>query len=207
MDLIREQYNLKCITHGDIFEHLPTLKEYTKLCNSVAELGVSCMISTWSFLSGLAESDISGNKLLYCVDINDVPNIENVIEEVKKVNITMNFYRGNSIYAPIPNVDLLFIDTWHVYGHLKRELNNHHSKVNKYIIMHDTDVDGIYGESLRDHLFHDIEKESIENNYPIDEITKGLIPAITEFLAEHSEWVIDRIYRNNNGLTILKRIK
>jgi hypothetical protein len=86
MDLIREQYNLKCITHGDIFEHLPTLKEYTKLCNSVAELGVSCMISTWSFLSGLAESDISGNKLLYCVDINNVPNIENVIEEVKKEN-------------------------------------------------------------------------------------------------------------------------
>ena len=29
--------------------------------------------------------------------------------------------------------DLLFIDTWHVYGHLKRELKAHEKKVNKYI--------------------------------------------------------------------------
>ena len=114
MDLINREYNLKCLTPGDIVEHLPTLKEYTKECNSVAELGVSCMISTWSFLSGLAESNFSGNKLLYCVDINNVPNIDNVIEQVKGANITMNFYKGNSIYAPMPDVDLLFIDTWHI---------------------------------------------------------------------------------------------
>lgn len=35
-------------------------------------------------------------------------------------------------------VDLLFIDSLHVYGHLKRELDFHHRNVNHYIIMHDT---------------------------------------------------------------------
>lgn len=206
MDLIEEKYKSCCITEGDIFEHLPTLKEYTSQCNSVAELGVSVMISTWAFLHGLLHSSISGNKLLYCVDINDVPNISNVIENVKDVGITMEFYKGNSVTAPIPEVDLLFIDTWHVYAHLKRELNNHHFKAKKYIIMHDTEIDGIHGESLRDYNLHDIEKESLENSYPIDEIKKGLLPAIYEFLSEHPEWKVEKIYKNNNGLYILKRL-
>lgn len=205
MAFIIDEYNRVCNVPGDIFEHLPILKEYTKQCNSVAELGVSCMISTWAFLCGLLESN-SSVKTLYCVDINDVPNIDNVISSVKEHGINMTFYKGNSIHAPIPNVDILFIDTWHIYGHLKRELANHHSKVNKYIIMHDTEIDGIYGESIRDKNLHNIEEESIIHSYPVDEIKKGLLPAIYEFLTEHPEWVIEKIYTNNNGLYILKKI-
>lgn len=205
MDLINEQYVLKCNTEGDIFEHLPTLRNYTMECSSVAELGVSTMISTWAFLSGLLYNN-KENKKLFCVDIKDVPNIDFVIEQVKKANIDMSFYKGNSINAPIPNIDLLFIDTWHIYGHLKRELNNHYSKVNKYIIMHDTEIDGIHGESVRDKVCHNIEKECEENSYTYKEVTTGLIPAIEEFLNEHPEWIVDRIYTNNNGLTILKKL-
>lgn len=205
MELINNRYILKCNTHGDIFEHLPTLKEYSTQCESVAEFGVSTMTSTWAFLSGLLNNN-KNNKKLYCVDVNDVPNIYNVINEVKNVGIDMVFYKENSINAPIPNVDLLFIDTWHIYGHLKRELNNHHFKVNKYIIMHDTEIDGIHGESIRDIQFHDIDNECKKNNYTLKEVTTGLLPAIEEFLNEHTEWVIERVFTNNNGLTILKRL-
>jgi hypothetical protein len=47
------------------------------------------------------------------------------------------------------DTDLLFIDTWHVYGHLKRELAYWHSYAKKFIILHDTTVDEIYGETIR----------------------------------------------------------
>jgi hypothetical protein len=40
----------------------------------------------------------------------------------------MKFICENSIKCDIPETDMLFIDTWHIYGHLRRELENHHKK-------------------------------------------------------------------------------
>ena len=70
--------------------------------------------------------------------------------------------------------------------------------------MHDTNVDGEFGESIR--MNHDINREIIEWGYKEDEIRKGLKYAIMEFLGEHKEWIIEKELLNNNGLTILKRI-
>ena len=77
------------------------------------------------------------------------------------------------------NVDLTFIDTWHVYGQLKRELNKFSKITNKYIIMHDTTVDEIYGETIR--CRWNAEEQSIESGIPVEEINKGLWPAIEDF--------------------------
>jgi hypothetical protein len=44
-----------------------------------------------------------------------------------------------------------------------------------------------------------------ESGYPIEEITRGLWPALEEFLAAHQEWEIAEHYANNNGLTVLRR--
>ena len=77
------------------------------------------------------------------------------------------------------NVDLTFIDTWHVYGQLKRELNKFSKITNKYIIMHDTTVDEIYGETIR--MGWNAEEQSIESGIPVEEINKGLWPAIEDF--------------------------
>jgi hypothetical protein len=98
---------------------------------------------------------------------------------------------------------MLFIDTWHVYGHLKRELAHWHAHVHKYILLHDTTIDEVHGESIRGR--HDTAAESRESGYPEDEIRKGLGPAINEFLAAHPEWVIEKKYTHNNGLTVLAR--
>ena len=99
-------------------------------------------------------------------------------------------------------VDLLFIDTWHIYGQLIRELEKFHSLVHKYIILHDTTTFATRPEPAR----HSIIKHSMETfNITKDEIKKGLKPAVDEFLANHSEWQVKEVFTNNNGLTILER--
>jgi cephalosporin hydroxylase len=99
--------------------------------------------------------------------------------------------------------DTTFIDTWHVYGHLKRELDRWNSFVSKYIILHDTTVDEWQGESLR--VGWNPYEQSKQTGIPVEEIFKGLWPAVEEFLTLNPEWQIEKRYTNNNGLTILKR--
>ena len=69
--------------------------------------------------------------------------------------------------------------------------------------MHDTTVDAELGESLR--AREDIAARIRESGFPLEEICKGLWPAIEEFLRENSEWQLETRYVHNNGLTILKR--
>lgn len=201
MFVIDRKYNerLNDVT-GDIHEHLPTLREYASKCSSVVEMGVRSIVSTWAFLKGLSESD-STVKNLTSVDIENI-DMENVIRCAKDVGIDMKFIRHDSASVDVVT-DLLFIDTWHIYGHLKRELDFHHTKVAKYIIMHDTEIDGIHGESIRCNW--NIIEQSKKSGYPVDEITKGLRPAIDEFLAAHQEWTLEKEFTNNNGLIILAR--
>jgi hypothetical protein len=79
--------------------------------------------------------------------------------------------------------------------------------------MHDTEIDGIHGETKRpgglyNDLFNNNNLDTIVNKtkIPKDEILKGLLPAIDEFLIANTNWIMEKQYRNNNGLTILKRI-
>jgi len=69
--------------------------------------------------------------------------------------------------------------------------------------MHDTEVDEIYGETIRGNL--DAYKQSQETGFPIEEINCGLQKAIDEFLKENSDWTIFEKFNNNNGLTVLKK--
>ena len=202
MSLIENNYKSKCNLSSDINEHLPTLMELSKDCETICEFGVRSIVSTWAFLRGLQLNN-STTKNLLSVDIANVKDIDSVIAIAKESNINMKFICENSIKCEIPETDMLFIDTWHIYGHLKRELEIHHSKVRKYIVMHDTELDKIRGESIRSGW--NIKKQSEESGYSIEEISTGLQKAIDEFLQRHPEWTIQKVYTNNNGLTILKR--
>lgn len=201
---IQERYSHYCLTYGDIWEHLPTLKKYASECSSVAELGVSIMISTYAFLQGLRESKAEGKKSLHCVDLRVPAHVNNTINKARECGIDMSFYEENSATVELPPVDLCFIDTWHIYGHLKRELEKHAPRANKYIIMHDTEVDKIDGESIRCGM--NIDEQVKSSGYSREEITKGLQPAIDEFLASHPEWKVKEHFTNNNGLTVLERV-
>lgn len=188
---------------GDINEHVPTLYQYAKECDTITECGVRSGVSSWAFAKALLENPNKGKKLIQ-VDPEIHPNVFYFMQICGKYNIDTIFCKMSDLDCPMERTDLLFIDTWHVYGQLKRELARWHPHVTKYIIMHDTTVDEVYGETVR--CEWDAEAQSRSSGIPVEEINKGLWPAVEEFLSSHSEWVLEKRYTNNNGLTILKRV-
>lgn len=76
------------------------------------------------------------------------------------------------------NVDLLLVDSVHTPNHLEKELKIHSSKIQKFMIFHDTAV----------------------NNF-------RLFKVLENFIKINLCWNIIEHYTNNYGYTVLKRIK
>lgn len=173
--MIEEKYKLLCATASDINEHLPTLKKYAEECPVIVELGVRYIVSTWAFLAGKPKQLIS-------VDIAHPSTFGADVMEVygatADVGIDFIFIEKSSLDITLPEHDLLFIDTLHTYDQLSKELALHHAKPRKYIIMHDTNLQGEAGMQL----------------------------AVNEFLDAHPEWAVKEHFLNNNGLTVLHRV-
>jgi hypothetical protein len=142
-------------------------------------------------------------KLLHSCDLLRSPNIADLEKACNNVHVDFRFYECSDLSMPFRPYDLIFIDTWHIYGHLKRELDKFSKVTNKYIIMHDTTVDAFQGETIR--CGWDANKQSLETGIPVEEINCGLQLAIDEFLELNTDWFLFEKYENNNGLTILKR--
>ena len=203
MEKIVNKFNELCKRRSDINEHLPTLHKYASECESIIELGVRGVISTYAFVYGLLSNNSSNKRIL----LNDIKscNINELLQLTSNLKIDIKYEWINDLDLGIKeNYDLTFIDTWHVYGQLKRELEKFSKVTNKYIIMHDTTVDDYEGETIR--CKWNAEKQSAETGIPIDEINKGLVPAIEEFLENNKNWKLKERFTNNNGLTILKKI-
>lgn len=188
METLEQKYNTLIITPSDINEHLPTLRRYTEECDHITEMGVRWIVSTYAFIMGQPKKLIS-------IDIQH-PNTWNASLTpaqiyASELDVDFSFVLGNTLEIDIEQTDLLFIDTWHAYKQLKGELERHHSKVNKYIILHDTS----------NFEFHD---EDSYEGWGWKGDNKGIWPAIEEFLQENTEWELHERYTNNNGLTILK---
>ena len=197
--MIQRKFRMLCHTESDINEHLPTLSVYASECESVLELGVRGCVSSWAFANGLLNND-SAKKQLILNDINEYDISELIKSNDNQIEIHYAWCNDLDLIMPF-SVDLTFIDTWHVYGQLKRELDKFAPITNKYIIMHDTTVDERYGESIR--LHWDMVQQSINTGIPKEEIGRGLGPAIKEFLANNLDWTLHKKFENNNGLTIL----
>jgi hypothetical protein len=203
---IDEGYKWAKDTPSNIHEHIEMLSEYAEKCTSVVELGVNEMVSSWAFIKGLRFNK-KKKKHLVCVDNAGKPSkFDGINDLAKKNKITMEFVEGDSNEIEIPKVDLLFIDTIHTYAQLSRELERHHSNVKKYIIMHNTECDGKYGEVIRMCYYYNIKDLVKKYGYPIAEMCKGLQPAIDDFLKNHPEWKLEKQVRNNNGMTVLARV-
>jgi len=170
-------YEKNCVTESDTNEHLPVLKKYSLKCDHVTEMGVRKAVSSWGLLAGKPKTMIS-----YDVDYH--PNIELLRGAAKEENISFEFIKEDVLNVEIENTDLLFIDTQHTYDQLKQELLLHSNKVNKYIIMHNTVTFGKIWADLT---------------------SKGLMPAIDEFLEENRMWEKLEVLENNNGLIVLTK--
>jgi hypothetical protein len=189
---------------SDINEHIPTLYNLSLECDSILECGVRSIVSSWGFVNGLADNTTNAVKILNCSDLDISPNAHILAKACAQHNIRHTFFVGNDLTIPMQDYDMIFIDTWHIYGHLKRELAKMHSYAKKYIALHDTEVDKVHGESIR--CGWNTAQQAAESGYPEEEIRCGLGKALIEFLEAHPEWKVKAHYTNNNGLTVLERI-
>jgi hypothetical protein len=189
MEKLDEIYTHLCNTPSDINEYLPTLKKYSEECEHITEMGVRWIVSTYAFLAAKPNKLISidiKHPDSYGGDLNKASNV------AKENNIDFHFTLGDTLDINIEQTDLLFIDTWHAYDQLKKELNRHHSKVNKYIILHDTTL----------FAFKD---EDTYASWGWVGSGRGIWPAVEEFLEENKEWTILERHTTDPGLTVLKK--
>jgi hypothetical protein len=186
MSNILENYNSLRNIPSDINEHLPILFEYGKNVKTIAEFGVRNAVSCYAFAASRPEKMI-------CVDIVKTQRAEEFCGLCKNENINLRFDVADTTQYSLEQVDLLFIDTLHTYAQLKRELELHNFKVNRYIILHDTITYGF------------IEDIAIPRSVADGQWKQGLMPAVMEFLQDHREWCHFKTYPNNNGLTVLER--
>lgn len=181
MTQLEKLYQHHFNTPSDINEHLPTLMRYATECNHIIEMGVRIPCSTYGLMMGkpkvMKSYDITPLEF-FGINRNDVATV------AKEHGIEWEFIQANVLHIEIEETDFLFIDTYHTYYQLKDELKLHSNKVRKYLGFHDTTKFGEIGEGG----------------------VKGLTEAILEFLEENKNWVLEKRYENNNGLTILKRI-
>lgn len=198
---LQNQYELHSHTPSDIYEHLPLLRQLSRECSSVVEIGLRSMVSTWGVLQGLAESPAKTKSYmgidLYSPDLGKLGMAKKLAEGNQ---INFNFVEENSMHAEIKSTDLLFIDSLHTYAHLTYELERYAGNVKKYIAMHDTSAP--WGDT------DDSEYYGNYSEYPkaIDKTKRGLWPAVVDFLSRHPEWKLEARHENNHGFTILKRV-
>jgi hypothetical protein len=157
--------------------HLDIFMEYGAKCETVTEFGVETGCSTVAFL-------ISGCKKVYCYDVVVLPITNLVKEAAKEDGMFFRLYQQDNLKVNIRQTDLLFIDTDHWYGQIKAELEHHHSRVKKWIMMHDTETFGLVN--------------------PFDG-RPGMKAAIYEFMESHPEWQIKEHIQGGHGLTVLER--
>jgi len=213
MDVLIKKFRTMCNTASDINEHLPTLFRYAKQCNSALELGVRGCVSSWAICAGLLENKNGVKKRIFMNDSREC-QIGEIVDVLEPLNIDVKYEWKNDLeiaFDADEKYDMVFIDTWHVYGQIKRELEKFSSVATKYIIMHDTTVDEVDGETVREYgynyqqAFGRATELAAATGIPREEILKGMWYGIQEFLANHPEWFIKDRFFNNNGLMVLAR--
>lgn len=177
-------------TPSDINEHLPTLYRYGRKCSHITEFGIRGGASTYAFMEAKPEKVI-GYDILWWEEMRDLLKYS-----VGKTDLQFKITSTIKPGLQIQQTDLLFIDTLHTYNQLKQELEQHHNKVNKYIILHDVVTFGLKDEDLYGHAdTKNLKKEK----------KQGLMPAVLDFILENDEWNLEEYYYNNNGLLILEK--
>lgn len=201
---LETRYEQARTTPSDISEHIEILRDYARRCDSVLELGVRSCVSSWAFVEGLRDNGRDAKRLV-CNDLEYHENFDTVKAVAAGVGVRVEHIVKNDLLIDVSqeSFDMTFIDTWHVYGQLKRELAKFAPVTRKFIAMHDTEVDRVHGESVR--CGWDTAQQSLDSGFPEPEIREGLQRAVSEFLAASPEWTLDLVRTNNNGLTVLAR--
>ena len=182
------------LTPSDINEHIPTILKYGQEVDHITEMGVRWVVSTYAWLACAPKKLISYDLFNPSHWGADITPVEDTAEAY---GLDFEFRQADVLKTEIEETDLLFIDTWHAYDQLQAELKMHASKVRKYIVFHDTT-----SFEFKDEPLHH------ENSWGKETSGRGIWPAIEEFLEEKKdEWKLKERFMNNNGFTIIERIK
>ena len=188
-------------TPSDINQHLPTIIKYGQECEHITEMGVRGILSTWGWLA-------ASPKKLIAYDIENPSNwnsnIQDVYDTAEAYNLDFTFIKADVLKIEIEETDLLFLDTLHVHNQLKSELKLHSGKVKKYICFHDTTS---YENRNEVSLEHQPDYSAVlGEGYDINK--QGLWSVVEEFLDQNKDtWRLKERFTNNNGFTIIERIK
>lgn len=190
----------------NVNEHYEVLRALARECDSVTEFGASEFFSAWPLLKGMSDNGDAKRREYLAVDRKPCPEVFDKMKPMALQDaIRMQYIQGNSTNIKIPDTDLLLIDTFHAYPQLKKELERHHKRARKYIVLLNTETDGEHSELVRIYYYYDIDKCMEELSCSEAEICIGLQKAIAEFLAAHQEWGMSAEYKNNHGMVVLKR--
>lgn len=186
--------------HSHMQKYMDILKEYAEQCSHITEMGVAGGGSIWAFLAARPN-------VIRAVDIDHNCPYDEAWDAAKRIGVDYKFILADTNHGvsaklnirsdykdlwdkhPVPYyqcelTDLLFIDTYHHYESLKKELDLHAPKAQKFIILHDIEAYRYIGEH---------------------QSPKGLMPAIQEFLKTNPQWVVDKDIRSYPGLFIMRR--
>jgi hypothetical protein len=217
-----ENYRKCILDASEIQEHLPILSDYAASVNSVLQVGGThdvCVL--WSFVAGLyvgaqyqnglksdeksEKQEESLEKRITVVDASQPPSINTLNLVARALRVNLRCVASPTLkFATTDTYDIVFIDGWHCYGQVRRELIKFAPLCNRYLILHDTSIDEYSSESVRLHV--DIAKQVEETGYSYPEICTGIWPAIVEFLKTSKDFRLVQRFSNCNGLTILERV-
>lgn len=224
---LEENYQRVKNTPSDINEHIETFYRYGKECSSIIECGIRTCVSTYGFMKGLYENG-QESKLLIGLDLSDHPNIRQAMNISQPLGIDHRFHTGDDLDFPLKSgdkgyveeetdivdetgkkmkmVDCVFIDSLHVYQQCALECEKFSKHCRKYMLFHDSTIDRFTGEFSRWGGENAVMSLAKAKNWDPVLIRLGIWPAITEFVTRSKgEWVLEKEYFNNNGLTILRR--
>lgn len=178
--MINQIFQQACSLPSDINQHLPLLRELGQQVRHVTEFGVRGICSTWAWISAEVEH-LHLYDIVHPQDHPDPAVPPYNWDTLVHLRPDVHFHHKSTLECEIYPTELLFIDTLHTGTQLQQELQLHHHKVSKYIVLHDTETYGERGE---------------------DPTQPGLDYALIPFVAQH-RWRV--WYRTPvcNGLTVL----
>jgi hypothetical protein len=157
--------------------HWVTLRQYARQVTHVTEFGVRHGISTSAFIS-------AGPEIVVSYDTVRRPAVDWLAEWTKEKGKTRFVFRQEDVLnVAIEQTGLLLLDTKHTYGQVSAELRLHSGKVDRWIILHDTEVEpGLNNEK------------------------EGVWAAVGEFLIKKAgRWQVRYHTPESYGLTVLER--
>lgn len=202
---------------NEFSESLVPLREYAEKCSSIFVLGQGSCTVLWPLMQGLHASTTSSTttptttptpKSIIGSETTFHPNVDEVKKVASGLGIDYTYHQLPSLLFEIEKTteyEMLFIDTWHVSGQLKRELQKYAANRPslKYIAVHGTTTYGTVSQSVL--LNWDVATQAVEQGMSVEEVEEGLKTAIEEFVGVNMEWVVEREVEEGNGLTILAR--